>query len=45
MPERVNAAFGGAMIGAAAAGLLLVNGRITGISGILGGAVRPGGTS
>jgi uncharacterized membrane protein YedE/YeeE len=30
---------GGALIGAAAAGLLLVNGKIAGISGILSGAV------
>jgi uncharacterized membrane protein YedE/YeeE len=35
-----NAALGGALIGAAAAGLLLVDGRIAGVSGILGEAVR-----
>jgi uncharacterized protein len=34
------AALGGALIGAAAAGLLLVDGRIAGVSGILGDAVR-----
>lgn len=33
---------GGALIGAAAAMLLLLNGRIAGISGILGGLLRPG---
>ena len=32
---------GGAMIGLAAAALLLLNGRIAGISGILGGLMRP----
>ncbi len=32
---------GGAIIGAAAALFLLVNGRIAGISGILGGLLRP----
>jgi uncharacterized protein len=37
------AAIGGALIGAAAAGLLLVNGRIAGVSGILGSAVSGGG--
>jgi hypothetical protein len=31
---------GGALIGAASAGLLLANGRIAGISGILGGGLR-----
>jgi len=38
------AAVGGALIGLAAAGLLLVNGSIAGISGILGNAItgRPG---
>jgi len=35
-----NAAFGGVLIGLAAAGLLLVDGRIAGVSGILGDAVR-----
>ncbi|HTQ70457.1 MAG TPA: YeeE/YedE thiosulfate transporter family protein [Acidocella sp.] len=34
---------GGVLIGAASAGLLLVNGRIAGISGVLAGATRPGG--
>lgn len=32
---------GGIMIGVAAAALLLLNGRIAGISGILGGLLRP----
>jgi uncharacterized membrane protein YedE/YeeE len=31
---------GGVLIGAASAGLLLVNGRIAGVSGILGGSLR-----
>jgi uncharacterized membrane protein YedE/YeeE len=35
-----SAALGGALIGAAAAGLLLVDGYIAGVSGILGDAVR-----
>lgn len=34
------ATLGGLLIGAAAAGLLLLNGRIAGISGMLGDAVR-----
>jgi uncharacterized membrane protein YedE/YeeE len=34
---------GGLMIGAAAAALLLLNGRIAGVSGILGGLLRPAG--
>jgi len=40
----VQSVLGGALIGASAAGLLLVNGRIAGISGILAGAAtgRPG---
>ncbi len=42
MASLVHAIVGGALIGAAAAGLLLVNGRIAGISGILAGAIRPG---
>jgi hypothetical protein len=42
MGDLVNAALGGVMIGAAAAGLLLVNGRIAGISSILANAFRPG---
>lgn len=33
---------GGLLIGAAAAMLLLLNGKIAGISGILGGLLRPG---
>ena len=37
----VQALAGGAMIGLAAAALLLLNGRIAGISGILGGLLRP----
>jgi uncharacterized membrane protein YedE/YeeE len=32
---------GGALIGAAAAALMVLNGRIAGISGILGGLLRP----
>jgi uncharacterized membrane protein YedE/YeeE len=39
-PLWIDAVVGGAMIGAAAAGLLLVNGRIAGVSGILGNAIR-----
>jgi hypothetical protein len=35
-----NAALGGVLIGGAAAGLLLVDGHIAGVSGILGEAVR-----
>jgi len=35
-----NATLGGALIGAAAAGLLLIDGHIAGISGILGDAIR-----
>jgi uncharacterized membrane protein YedE/YeeE len=35
-----NATLGGALIGAAAAGLLLIDGHIAGISGILGEAIR-----
>jgi len=34
---------GGALIGAAAALLLLANGRIAGISGIVGGLLEPSG--
>ena len=37
------AAFGGALIGAAASGLLYLNGRIAGISGIFGGLLQPRG--
>lgn len=36
-----SALLGGALIGVAAALLLLLNGRIAGISGILGGLLRP----
>ena len=39
----IPAFIGGAMIGAAALILLAVNGRIAGISGILGGLIRPAG--
>ena len=35
-----NATLGGALIGAAAAGLLVIDGHIAGISGILGDAIR-----
>jgi uncharacterized membrane protein YedE/YeeE len=41
MASLVHAIVGGALIGTASAGLLLVNGRIAGISGILAGAIRP----
>jgi len=37
----LNAAAGGVLIGAAAAMFVLLNGRVAGISGILGGLVRP----
>ena len=37
----VSALIGGALIGASASMMLALNGRITGISGILGGLVRP----
>jgi uncharacterized membrane protein YedE/YeeE len=37
-----SAAIGGAVIGLAAALLVLVNGRVAGISGIVGGMLRPG---
>jgi uncharacterized membrane protein YedE/YeeE len=40
MSGLVHAVVGGALIGAAAGGLLLVNGRIAGISGILASAAR-----
>lgn len=43
MAGPIEALIGGALIGAAAAGMLLVNGRVAGISGILARAVRPGG--
>jgi uncharacterized membrane protein YedE/YeeE len=38
----ISAAVGGALIGASASAMLLLNGRITGISGILGGAIARG---
>ena len=44
--DWVNGLIGGAIIGAAAGALLLLNGRIAGVSGILGGLLnspRPGG--
>ncbi len=37
----VSAALGGALIGTSASALWLLNGRVAGISGILGGLVRP----
>ena len=37
----VSALFGGLMIGASAALLLVLNGRVAGISGILGGLIPP----
>lgn len=40
MASITHALIGGALIGAASAGLLLVNGRIAGVSGILGGAIK-----
>ncbi len=40
MSSVTNALAGGALIGASSAGLLLVNGRVAGISGILGGAIK-----
>ena len=36
-----SALFGGALIGLSASALLVFNGRVAGISGILGGVVRP----
>jgi uncharacterized membrane protein YedE/YeeE len=39
----LSALFGGALIGASSALLLVLNGRIAGISGILGGVLRPQG--
>ena len=39
----ISGLLGGLMIGLAAALLLLLNGRISGISGIVGGLVSPGG--
>jgi uncharacterized protein len=40
MAAWTNAVAGGALIGAATAGLVLVNGRVAGISGIIGGAIK-----
>ena len=40
MASWINALAGGALIGIAAAGLILVNGRVAGISGILGSAIK-----
>jgi len=40
LTSLTNALAGGALIGAASAGLILVNGRVAGISGILGGAIK-----
>lgn len=42
-PDWIDGLIGGAMIGAAAGLLLLVNGRIAGISGILGGVLEASG--
>ena len=39
-PEVLHAVAGGALIGAGAATLLLLNGRIAGVSGILGNVIR-----
>lgn len=43
MHDYVRALLGGALIGVAASMLLLFNGRIAGISGIVGGLLRPAG--
>ena len=40
-PDLVRALAGGALIGLAAAMFVLLNGRIAGISGIVGGLLRP----
>lgn len=40
----VTALLGGVLIGIAAAALLLLNGRILGVSGIVGGLLQPGGS-
>ena len=39
-PNIIGGLLGGALIGLAAALLLLLNGRIAGISGILGGIIK-----
>jgi uncharacterized membrane protein YedE/YeeE len=41
-PELLGALAGGVLIGLSAAFLLWANGRIAGVSGILGGALQPG---
>ena len=41
METVIHAIAGGALIGIAAAGLLLINGRVAGISGIFAGTLRP----
>lgn len=40
-PEWINALIGGAIIGIAVSVMLLFNGRVTGISGIINGALTP----
>jgi uncharacterized membrane protein YedE/YeeE len=40
-PEWMNALIGGAIIGIAVSVMLLFNGRVTGISGIINGALTP----
>lgn len=40
-PDFVNALIGGILIGLAASGMMWANGRIMGISGILGGLLTP----
>lgn len=40
MASLIDALAGGALIGIAASGLILVNGRVAGISGILGSALK-----
>lgn len=39
-PEWLNSLLGGVLIGIAVSGMLLLNGRITGVSGILSSAIR-----
>ena len=41
IPSIAMATVGGAMIGLAASALLLTHGRIAGVSGIVGGVIRP----
>ncbi len=41
LAEYVNAIYGGALIGVAATLLLVFNGRVSGVSGIINGAIQP----